>query len=134
MEDEWRIRNVLELYCRHLDDCDYEALLPLFAPDAVFLTMGQELKGRAGIRAFFPETPEPLPPRPVSQHLLSNFIIEVDGETATAETDWCLTRRSADGPTAIILAGRYRDRFARIDGTWMIAHRQAIALARSTEK
>jgi 3-phenylpropionate/cinnamic acid dioxygenase small subunit len=128
--DRAAIADILARYCRHLDDERYDSIAELFALDAVFETMGQELHDRAGIRSFFPEDIGGLD-RPRGMHVLSSPIIDLEGDCASAESDWMLVRRNGEGACVIVSAGRYRDRFRRVDGTWKIAHRQAISLART---
>jgi 3-phenylpropionate/cinnamic acid dioxygenase small subunit len=129
--DELRIVRVLSRYCRNLDDERFDALPTLFAADAVFETMGKRLEGRAAIREFFPRDSGGGGHRPTGTHLLSNPVIDIDGDQADAESDWAMVRRDAQGVCTIVLAGRYRDRFVRTDGEWLIEHRKADALARN---
>lgn len=132
MHDEWQIRSLLERYCRHLDDRQYARVAECFTEDCVYFTMGRELCGRADLLSFFPEAPAQKPDRPTAQHLLSNVVIDIDGDSAAAESDWTLVERGPDGLSRIVLAGRYRDRLARgADDVWRIQHRRAIALQKA---
>lgn len=131
MADEWSIRSTIERYCRHLDDRRFPSLLELFAEDAVFFTMGQELRGRRAIAEFLRADETTPLSRPHSAHLLSNCVVEVEGDEATAETDWTMIRRTPDGDIVIDLAGRYQDHLCRSGDTWRFTERRAIALARS---
>jgi ketosteroid isomerase-like protein len=47
---------------------------------------------------------------------MSNFKIDVSGDTATATSRWTFVS-AARGP-GIQVAGRYEDRLAREDGAW----------------
>jgi 3-phenylpropionate/cinnamic acid dioxygenase small subunit len=129
MRDEWAIGRVLARYCRYLDDQRYDEVVALFAPEGVLDSMGTRAEGREAIRAFFPES-ESTGGRPSAMHVLSNPVIDVDGDTARAESDWVMIQRDEAGVTGIVLAGRYRDVLARIDGQWRFASRTPIALAR----
>lgn len=64
-----------------------------------------------------------------TQHALHNQIVEIDGDTATAET-YCTAqhvRKNAGGGTEIYVIGvRYRDRFRRVDGAWRFTRRTVI--------
>jgi 3-phenylpropionate/cinnamic acid dioxygenase small subunit len=130
MLHEWSIRRAIEQYCRYLDDGLYEPLLSLFAEHATFTTMGQVLAGRAAIGAFLGPGSSQQPPRPRTAHMISNCLVELDGEDATAETDWAMVRRVGDGQTIVELAGRYRDRLRLIDDSWLFVERTAVAMAR----
>lgn len=46
---------VLADWAWHLDHGDYDAVVELFAPDALFVTGGLELRGRAAIKARYTE-------------------------------------------------------------------------------
>jgi len=129
MRDEWAIGRVLARYCRFLDDQRYDDVVALFAPEGVLDSMGTRAEGREAIRAFFPED-RPTEGRPTSAHVLSNPVIDVDGDTARAESDWVMIQRDETGATGIVLAGRYRDELVRIDGEWLFSNRTPIALAR----
>jgi 3-phenylpropionate/cinnamic acid dioxygenase small subunit len=134
MRDEWAIGRVLARYCRFLDDQRYDDVVALFAPEGVLESMGTRAEGRDAIgrdaiRAFFSEDGS-TGGRPTSAHVLSNPVIDVDGDTARAESDWVMIQRDETGATGIVLAGRYRDELVRIDGEWRFSNRTPIALAR----
>ena len=136
MRDEWAISRVLARYCRFLDDQRFDDVVALFAPDGVLDSMGTRAQGQQEIRAFFPPIGS-LPAgasggRPSSMHVLSNPVIDVDGDRARAESDWVMIQRDESGTTNIVLAGRYRDELARIDGEWRFSSRTPVALARRT--
>jgi hypothetical protein len=65
-----------------------------------------------------------------SQHAISNLLIDVEADTAQAET-YCQAYHEIDGPMAddgdgrieMVVGGRYLDRLERRGGTWRIAER-----------
>jgi ketosteroid isomerase-like protein len=134
------IREVIERYMRLNDDRDADHIVELFAPDARLQVGGRAFVGHAEIRALYEGQGPPLPnwtrpgellKQPASSHLSSNPIIEIDGDTATAETDFLVVRRNAEGRASCWLSGRYRDRFRRTDdGQWLISVRTGVSLAR----
>ena len=131
MLDEWAIGATLTQYCRAVDDRRFDHVAALFTDDARLHTMGRTLAGRAAIREFFGPAPDAAPPRPASAHVLSNVIVELDGDAAVAESEWMMLTRDESGATGIALAGRYRDRLARVGDGWQIAERTVVALARA---
>jgi len=65
----------------------------------------------------------------VTRHMVTNIIIEVDGERAGSECYYMVTLRlrGEDGVRYDIIGqGRYVDNFERIDDVWAIRHRQSI--------
>jgi len=129
---EWAVRRVIEQYCRYLDDGLYQQVTSLFADNATFATMGQVLQGRTAIAAFLGPGVGERRPRPNTIHLLTNCLVDIEGETACAESDWAMIRRSSEGHTFIELAGRYRDRLRLFEEGWLFTERTAVALARSS--
>ena len=66
------------------------------------------------------------------QHYVTNHTVELDGDTAHAETYYLFVGRYADRQTPLTLAGgRYVDRLERRDGLWAIAKRVCTAEWRS---
>jgi uncharacterized protein (TIGR02246 family) len=145
-EDPWRdklaIREVIEQYMRWNDDGDFTSIVGLFTQDATFQFFGRVLVGRDAIAEFFAGVFPPPPVhwteggsvfvQPRSIHISSNPIINVTDDTATAETDFQVAQRSADGRAEVSLVGRYRDRFQRDPktGAWLIECRTGVSVAR----
>ena len=145
-EDKLEIREVLERYMRYNDDGALDRLIALFNDDAVFQVMGRVLRGHEQIRAFLaaggvfadgkPRWTEPgqLLLQPRSAHLSANPVIDVDGGTATAETDFVVLQRDEDGRARVALVGRYRDRLRKTDdGRWRFVQRTGVSLGRPGE-
>jgi 3-phenylpropionate/cinnamic acid dioxygenase small subunit len=65
---------------------------------------------------------------PRTKHLTTNLTVEVDegGGTATARSYITVLQALPDFPLQPIFAGRYRDRFARVDGRWRWTRREVI--------
>ena len=128
---------------RYNDDGALDRVVALFAQDGIYQVSGSVLRGHGDIREFLgrsgaftdgpPVWTEPgeLYKQPRSVHVISNPIIDVDGDTATAESDFVVINRDGDGRAYISLVGRYRDRLQRQpDGRWLIAKRTGVSLAR----
>ena len=130
-DDERAIARLLATYTRCLDDGRFTDLAELFAEDGVLKAMNQEVSGRSAIEALIASGMEMRADgRPSSMHVLSNCLIDVDGDDATAESDWVYLRREGEG-VQIALAGRYRDRLARNSrGDWQIVEKEASPLSR----
>jgi hypothetical protein len=142
--DKVAIRELLERYMRYNDDLAADRLAELFDHDARFQVMGRVHVGREAIRALFNRNGANRPPwtspgelfnQPGSVHISSNPIIDVDGDTASAESDFLVIRRDPDGRARSVLVGRYRDRLRRLeDGRWVIQTRTGVSVARPGEE
>jgi uncharacterized protein (TIGR02246 family) len=120
MTDDEAIRRTLALYCQLCDDGRFEEWAELYTDDATFTVMGQTHEGRTAIRRFIEAAQ---PPERRGRHVCANALIEVDGDRATAATDYIFVARSEDG-LAITSAGRYHDRLVRDEGRWRFASRR----------
>jgi hypothetical protein len=139
--DKLAIREVVERSMRYIDDRAGDRLAELFDGDAVLQLAGTVFAGREAIRAMF-GTPEHSPwtapgellKQPASVHRGSNPIIDVEGDTATAETDLLVLERDEAGRAKITLVARYRDRLRRTQGHhWLITNRTGVSVARPSE-
>jgi len=121
------VRELVAAYAHLVDAGRFDALVELFAEDAV-LEAGTlpPARGRAAIRAVFAGTGSRLAAgaagttRPLIRHHVSSLRIDVhDADTASAAAYFlALTERGPDH------WGRYRDRLVRIDGRWLFQHRR----------
>jgi hypothetical protein len=74
--------------------------------------------------------PDELLKQPSAAHWSSNPVIDVDGDTATAETDMLVVKRDDAGRPSITLVARYRDRLCRSENGWLIVNRTGVSVAR----
>jgi len=145
--DKLAIRELLERYMRYNDDGDLDRIIELFEEDAELMTAGRRIVGREGIRSFWLQSGYFTPGiehwtapgrdliQPRSVHVASNPIIEVQGDAATAESDFVVVVRTTEGRAKVALAGRYRDRLLRTEsGGWRIASRKGVSVARPGEE
>jgi hypothetical protein len=139
--DKLEIRDVIERSMRYIDDQAGQRLAALFDEDAVLQLAGTVFSGREAIGTMFggPDPPRwteagELLKQPAGAHRSSNPVIDVDGDTATAETDLLVLERDEEGRSRITLVARYRDRLRRgEDERWLITNRTGVSIARPGE-
>lgn len=119
MSDESEILRLVAEYCHAVDEHGGVGLAELFTADGSFSMRGTTSNGRDDIRARV--TGEDRANGLV--HLAANPIINVDGDEAHGTVDHLLLRRQDDGSLAVFAAGRWRDRYVRDEGRWLIAER-----------
>ena len=136
-EDTEAIRRVLREYGRRLDAGDLQGYANLFSVDGEWIGGFGAVKGRAQIAPFMEKnmrTPLPsvegqaaasAPPRPGPRgvHLLTNEIIDLNGDRATVWSRWTYMSRSADNKPVPVLVGHYDDVMVRENGDWKIRKR-----------
>jgi hypothetical protein len=125
LEDIEEIRVLLTDYGRFLDSRDLPAYSRLFARDGEWVGGFGSAKGPADILAFMQKNLGTGPNRNNSYHILSNFEIDVKGESATAWSRWTFIVPAADGKPVISQAGRYDDTLIREEGRWKFKRRVA---------
>ena len=124
LEDENEIRNLLLDYGRHLDGRDFKAYASLFAKDGEWVGGFGSVSGPANIQAFMEKNMGTGPNRRNDYHLLSNFVITVNGDSATAWSRWAFVVPGQSGAT-LAQAGRYDDTLVRENGRWRFKKRVA---------
>ena len=125
LEDIEEIRTLLLDYGRFLDARDLPAYSRLFAKDGEWVGGFGSAQGPAGILAFMEKNLGTAPNRNTTFHILSNFEIDVKGDTATAWSRWTFVTPGPDGKPAISQAGRYDDILVRENGKWRFKRRTA---------
>ncbi|MGD0394273.1 MAG: nuclear transport factor 2 family protein [Acidimicrobiales bacterium] len=118
-EDEDQIRRTLSEYSQRCDDGRFEEWADLFTEDARFVLSGQVTEGRDSIRTLMEAM---MPPERRGQHVTSNSLVDVDGDSARVSTDYLFVRPTPEGPT-IVAAGRYDDVLARQGHRWRFRER-----------
>lgn len=127
LEDMEEIRTLLTDYGRLLDAHDLVGYSRLFAEDGEWVGGFGSAKGPAAIQAFMEKnlgaTPKNKPGS--TYHLLTNFEIDVHGDTATAWSRWTFVVTGADNRPAMLYGGHYDDSLVRENGRWKFKRRAA---------
>ena len=125
MLDKQEIHEVMMRYCRAIDRMDEELLRSVYHPDAIdnhglfngaaadFIPWCMKQLGEAYI---------------ATQHVVSNELIEVQGDKAYCEFYFVAHHRyeRKGEPRSMAAGGRYVDRFERRQGQWRIAERTVV--------
>jgi uncharacterized protein (TIGR02246 family) len=121
-EDKAEIEALLLDYGRYLDSRDFAGYASLFAKDGQWIG-GFGTVPAAEIKAFMEKA---MGTQNIAKnyHLLSNFVITVKGDTATAWSRWAFVVPGQQG-AAIAQAGRYDDELVRENGHWKFKKRVA---------
>lgn len=118
MEDIEEIKKLKARYCAACDggwdgraSHDTEKIVALFAEEGVWEggVYGRR-EGRDGIREFYQHNPEV----PFAFHLLTNPIIEVDGDRATGNWHLMISMTQADRKS-LLIAGVFEDEYVRLE-------------------
>jgi 3-phenylpropionate/cinnamic acid dioxygenase small subunit len=66
---------------------------------------------------------------PATKHVTTNVIVEVDdgGTTAAARSYFTVLQARPEFPLQVVIAGRYHDRFERVDGSWRFIDRLVLS-------
>ena len=124
------IENLLYIYAERIDLVDLEGGADLFS-DAVITAPGAEPgpAGREAALAIYAKSTRLYENgTPNTKHVTTNAIIEVDEEAgvATSRAYFTVFQALPDFPLQPIIAGRYHDRFERVDGHWRFSERKMI--------
>jgi len=124
LEDLEEIHKVLTNYGRFLDARDFSSYSHLFAKDGEWIGGLGKVQGPAAIRAFMEKSIGTVNPGH-NYHLLSNFEIDVQGDTATAWSRWAFVVPGPDQKPVIAQGCHYDDSLVRENGRWRFKRRTA---------
>ena len=113
------MRRTLVEYCQTLDDGRFDEWTDVFTSDVVFTVMGRRLEGREAVRGFIEPTQQA---EARGRHLLSEPLIDLDGDDARVTTDYAFITRDNE----VMSSGRYHDVLRRDDDRWRIARREIV--------
>lgn len=119
------IADVILRYARGIDRLDLELVRSCYHPDAY----DDHGAFKGPIDEFIEAARSFLPKWTATQHFMGNMLIEVDGDSARAETYAVAYHRREDGEGSgkdDIMGIRYVDRFEKREGEWKIAHRVVV--------
>ena len=121
MDDERAVQRLMTRYCHLVDDGAFEEIPHLWSEDAELVLRGETVTGPAAIAATISglQTPERR-----GIHAGVNIIIDVDGDTARAVSDFVFMRREGTPDPIVKFVGRYHDQFVRTRDGWRFRRRE----------
>ena len=124
--DRIQIEDLLVRYYYDLSQGESHALSEYFTEDALLDVDGTIAKGRDEIAKLY-QRPEPeagAAPRPHNHMLLTNPVIEVNGDRAIAHVIWTgVTNEGVGKVPGLYEQGREDTELVKIDGKWLIKQR-----------
>lgn len=129
IEDRAEIERLLMEYGRSLDNRDFVTYSNLFASNGEWTGSLGTYRGPAAIQAAMQKSFATAAdiPKGTNYHLLTNAIIDINGDRATAESKWAFVMLEEKKPPQIAFAGRYEDTLIRENGQWKFLRRVAKA-------
>jgi hypothetical protein len=126
------VANLVYAYAERIDLGDFAGMAELFRHAVVTADGSDErAEGAEAVLAMYESFTRRYEDNgtPHTKHVTTNLIIEVDEPAATATCRSYFTVMQQTSALALqpIIAGRYHDRFERVDGTWRFSHRHIIS-------
>jgi len=119
LSDREAIIELMARYAYALDSKDYDAIAACFVDTATADYAGFT-EPLAGIEQILPHMRRALDPLSASQHLFTNFIVNIKGDRAELRCDILAQhiRHGEGSETSFLAGGRYRVSVARDNGQW----------------
>jgi 3-phenylpropionate/cinnamic acid dioxygenase small subunit len=119
------IEGLIFAYAERLDEGDLEGVANLFVAGVYRSDRGGEYRGAEAVLRMLRETVVLYDGKPRTKHVITNVTIEVDDERGVARARSYYTVFQATAQLALqpVIAGRYRDEFARDAGEWRFSER-----------
>lgn len=112
--DREEIRTLMSKYCHGIDKKDEALFMSIWADDGVYELPRGQTAGIEGIRQLVQKVWREVPK---CHHHITNPLIDVEGDKASARTDVIYYRQTADGALQL-LSGMYAFEFARTTDGW----------------
>jgi len=123
LEAKDAIRELMAAYAQALDACRFADVAACFAADGEWTTYYGAARVPAEIEAFIRGIVPVKGEGPQRKHYITNIIVAVDGDTASAVSDYLVVREA--GPGLIpVMGGTYRDKFVKTPAGWRFSRKE----------
>lgn len=123
LEAKDAIRELMATYAMALDACRFADVAACFAADGEWTTDYGAARGPAEIEAFIKGIVPVKGEGPQRKHYITNIIVTVEGERASAVSDYLVVRES-EGGLMPVMGGTYRDRFVKTPAGWRFSRKE----------
>ena len=115
-------------YAELVDEGAFDAVAQLFEHATFRAVVGPDVYTRTGadqVRKQFEHMVITYDGVPCTKHVTTNVVVDVDdrGRTAASRSYYSVLQARPDLPLQVIIAGRYHDAFAAVDGEWRFTDR-----------
>lgn len=127
-DDHLAIADLVYDYAERIDAGDFAGVADLLAHAELTGDGMEPIRGRDEILAMYERTARRYPDdgTPKTKHVTTNLRVHVDAAAGQAwARSYFTVLQAVPGELALqpVIAGRYRDDFERVDGTWRFARR-----------
>ena len=127
-DDRDAVTKLVFRYAELVDEGAYAAVARLFEHATFRAVVGTDVYTRTGadqVREQFEHMVITCDGVPCTKHVTTNLVVEVDdrGRTAASRSYYSVLQARPDLPLQVIIAGRYHDAFAEVDGEWRFTDR-----------
>lgn len=121
------IPNLLYTYAMRFDDGDFEGAAALFDKGCL-VAQGHRIVGREAMLAMWQTWVKTYDGKPLTRHITTNPIIELDadGARATCQSQWTVIQAAPGYPLQIVASGRYFDHLACDETGWHFIERHYV--------
>ncbi len=123
LEAKDAIRELMATYAQALDACRFADVAACFAADGEWTTDYGAARGPAEIETFITGIVPLKGEGPQRKHYITNIIIKVDGDAASAVSDYLVVRESESGLIPV-MGGTYRDQFVQTPVGWRFSRKE----------
>lgn len=136
IEDRQAVLDVLIRYGRLLDEKDLVGYSSLFADSGIWEGGIGSATGPDGIREMLETVFGRVEPGQygADYHIMSDFEIDVDGDTATSWSRWTWIIEGEEGKPTAQRSGHYEDKLAKLNGEWKFMYRLTVTELPTPEK